>query len=215
MRRSVTITGNLIGDFEEFTEQTARRVTDATEHAASTMREDMRAAIQAAGLGKLGRALGYSAYPGNARSSLHPAAEVFVRGKAMSAARWDSILSAFAEGATIRGRRGWLAIPTKECPKGARGRYLSPEEVAERFGPLQSVAKGRVIFLYADLVAGKSGGWRRATAGRAAQGRAGKPTLMFVLVRQATIRRLLDLDAIAKRWEERFPQLIADAVRGD
>lgn len=214
MRLEVTIRGSLTGLLDEFTERTARRVTDATESAAETMREEMRGAMRSAGLGNLGRALGHAGYPGNARFSLHPAAEVFVRGKAPSAAKWDGIIDAFAEGATIRSKRGWLAIPTKNCPLGRRGRRLSPDEVAERFGPLQSVAKGKVVLLFVDVVAGKSGGVRKATAGRAAQGRTGKLVLMFVLVRDASIRKRFDLDAIAQRWQARFPALIAGTVAG-
>ena len=213
MRTNVTITGSLEKVFDDWSDQAARRLTDITEHAASTMREEMRSAMSGAGLGNLGRALGYAAYPGGGTYSFHPAAEVFVRGKAPSARRWEGIIDAFNEGATIRSKRGWLAIPTKNCPKGSRGRYLSPDEVAERFGPLSSVAKGRVVLLFADVIAGKSGGARRATAGRRAQGREAKLVLMFVLVRETTIRKRLDLDTVVNRWQTRFPAMIAEAVR--
>jgi hypothetical protein len=213
MRASITITGSLDGLLEDWTEQTARLVTDVTEHAASTMRDELRSAMSNAGLSKLGRALGYSAYPGGSRASLHPAAEVFVRGKA--AAKWEGIIDAFNDGATIRSKRGWLAIPTKNCPKGARGRYLTPEQVAERFGPLRSIAAGKSVLLFADVISGKSGGSRKATAGRLAQGREAKLTLMFVLVKEATIRKRLDLDAVIRQWGTRFPAMIADALKAE
>ncbi|KAA0572224.1 hypothetical protein FZ983_32150 [Azospirillum sp. B21] len=215
MRASVTITGSFKGLLDEFTEDAARRLTDVTEHAAETMREEMRGAMRSAGLGNLGRALGYSAYPGGNRASLHPAAEVYVRGRAPSAAKWEGIIDAFNEGATIRSKRGWLAIPTKNCPKGSRGRFLTPDEVAERFGPLRSIAAGKSVLLFADVVSGKSGGVRRATSGRTSQGREAKLVLMFVLVREATIRKRLDLDAVVREWQARFPAMIADAVKGD
>lgn len=214
MRAAVTITGSLEDAFNEWTETTARRLTDTTEHAASTMRDEMRAAMANAGLGKLGRALGYAAYPGGGTYSFHPAAEVFVRGKAASAAKWEGVIDAFAQGATIRSKRGWLAIPTKNCPKGNRGRYLTPDQVAERFGPLRSIAAGKSVLLFADVVAGKSGGVRKATAGRRAQGREAKLVLMFVLVRETSIRKRLDLNAIVARWQTRYPAMIADALQG-
>jgi len=215
VRAAVTITGRLEDAFNEWTEGTARLLTDATEHAASTMRDEMRTAMANAGLGKLGRALGYAAYPGGGTYSFHPAAEVFVRGKAASAAKWEGVIDAFAQGATIRSKRGWLAIPTKNCPKGSRGRYLTPDQVAERFGPLRSIAAGKSVLLFADVIAGKSGGVRKATAGRLAQGREAKLTLMFVLVKEATICKRLDLDAVIRQWETRFPAMIADVLKAE
>ena len=215
MRASVIITGSLEKVFDDWSEQNARRLTDVTEHAASTMRDEMRSAMSGAGLGNLGRALGYAAYPGGGTYSFHPAAEVFVRGRAPSAAKWEGIIDAFNEGATIRSKRGWLAIPTKNCPKGSRGRYLSPDEVAKRFGPPRSQHSrdGRSLLLFFNVVAGRSGGYRRDTTRRRAQGRDPAEVLMFVLIRDATIRKRLDLDAIVTRWQTRYPAMIADAVR--
>lgn len=214
MRTQVTITGSFTKALDEVTDETAKALTRATERTARQIRDDLRGAIQAAGLGNLGRALDYAGYPGNQRFSLRPAADVFVRGKEPSAKKWDGIIHAFANGATIKSRNGWLAIPTKNCPKGRRGRYLSPNEVAERFGPLQTVAKGKSILLFADVVAGKSSGYRRNTSIRASQGRIGKLVLMFVLVKDATVTKRLDIDSVVRRWETRFQGVIENAVKG-
>lgn len=189
-----------------------QRVTRITAESAFDLREDMREAIRAAGLGDLGQALGYDYQPRRA-ITLHPAAEVFVRGKAASTNRWKGVLEAYLTGTTIRGRNGWLAIPTKAVPRRGR-RTMTPDEAAEEFGPLTSVAKGQVVLLFADLVAGRSGGVRRATAGRMAQGREANRTLLYVLVRQVRISKRLDFDGIVQRWQRRFPRLIEAAVRG-
>ncbi|CAO3409400.1 hypothetical protein [Azospirillum largimobile] len=39
-------------------------------------------------------------------------------------------------------------------------------------------------------------------------------TLMFVLVKEATIRKRLDLDAVIRQWETRFPAMIVDVLKG-
>lgn len=99
MCSSVTITGSLEKAFDDWSDQTARPLTDITEHAASIMREEMRSAMSGAGLGNFGRALGYAVYPCGGTHSFHPATEVFVRGWAPSAAKWEGIIDAFNEGA--------------------------------------------------------------------------------------------------------------------
>jgi len=212
----ITVSGTgLLDQFTAYTGDVAQRVTKTTADAARLLKEDVRFAIRGAGLGKLGNAFGHNAYPSPGRPpSLHPASEVFVRGKAASARRWSGIVDAFAQGATIRSRgQQWLAIPTKECPRAARGRPMTPEQVAQRFGPLRSVAAGRVVLLIANLVSGKSRGVRPATPGRAAQGRHGEDKVMFVLVKQASIRRRFDMAALLTKWQSRYPTLIAEAVR--
>ncbi|QCO05454.1 DUF6441 family protein [Azospirillum argentinense] len=214
MRLSVNVSGNL-GDldklFDDYTSKAARALTDTVAKASDDMKADVRSTIRGAGLGNLGKALDSAYYPG-ARASLHPAAEIYVRGKARSAAKWEGVLNAFMDGATIRSGKGWLAIPTKQCPKASRGRYMTPDEVVDRFGPLHSVAKGKSVLLFADLVAGRSGGWRKGTAGRAAQGRMAKPVLVFVLVREANIRKRIDAASFVSRWEGQFTARVAATI---
>ena len=45
---------------------------------------------------------------------------------------------------------------------------------------------------------------RAPTKGRIAQGRAVKPVLMFVLVPTVRIPKLLDIEAVAEQWAQRF-----------
>lgn len=97
-----------------------------------------------------------------------------------------------------------FAIPTDNVPKTGRGRRLTPIEVEARFNAeLQPVRlpSGR-LGLVIDVIAGRNGrGFRQATRGRKAQGRAARPILMFVLARGPLHgRKLIDLQSFANRW---------------
>ena len=106
-----------------------------------------------------------------------------------------------------------LAIPTRNVPRGRRGRRLSPVEVEAHFNaelrPVR-LPSGR-IGLVIDVVAGLSQrrpGFRLATKGRLKQGRRPRPVLMFVLVRRVVGRRLIDVEGVAARWAQAVPRLI-------
>lgn len=123
------------------------------------------------------------------------------------------IIDAFSRGAQIvplAGRR-FLAIPTKDVPN-ARGRRgssnkMTPEQVENAFNQDLFFKRGRSgrVLAFINAVGARNGrGFRRATKGRAAQGRDPKPVLMFVLVPNVRLPKVLDLDAVAQRWAANF-----------
>jgi hypothetical protein len=117
------------------------------------------------------------------------------------------IIDFFSSSKIVTPLGGAFAIPTENCPRGPRGRRLSPIEVEGRFNAeLQPVKlKSGRIGLVIDVVAGRSGrGFRPATARRRGQGRQARPVLMFVLTRGPLHGRvLIDLEAFANRWASR------------
>ncbi len=127
------------------------------------------------------------------------------------------VISAYAYGATIRGRNGnWLAIPVEGAVplRDGWGRVpMSPVEVEARFNQdLQFVRfpGGRTAGLVMTLVRAQSGrGWRTATPGRVAQGRQAERVLMFVLVRQVQVARRLDLPRAIAETLAAFPDVLA------
>ncbi len=132
------------------------------------------------------------------------------------------IIQAFDEGPTIVARNGsrWLAIPTEAVPRHPRGRRMSPVEVEAQFNRdlrLIPARTGRAALLVMDqVVAARSGrGVRPATERRLAQGRKPQPVLMFVLVPQVTLPKLLDLDAAVAEAERAFPDLVIERLEGE
>lgn len=216
------LTVNVGDDFRRLVAQemdgAAERVTRAMATASRGLLDDLRSSVRGAGLGNLWRALGGDSYPTPGRkASLHPAAEVFVRGStAVGGAgyKWSGVITSFISGATIKSRDGdWLAIPTDAVPKGRNRKPITPAEAAQRFGelrPVKSKRNGRnVVLLFADAVQGKRG-LRKATARRTAAGRQVEGVLLYVLV--PTVKRpalLPKPDAVVAKWRDRIPALVA------
>lgn len=222
IRVRLTVDANLAGWGKEIAKDLAERNTAGMRRAADLYKKDLRAAFQAAGLGRrLGNAIGVNVYPATG-VSMSPAAVIYPRGQ--SAAR---IVRSYTEGARIRGRDGrrWLAIPVREnLPVLGRGVKPTPELVETRLfgfvGSLRFVVPrgsgGRYGLLVADTVTrGKTG--KRVTAyGRnraLGQRRSGRPEslVMFILVREVSVRKRVDAGAIAERVLEQLPRLISSA----
>lgn len=189
--------------------------------AAEGLKLDLRAEIAKAGLGeKLGNAVGSEVYPKNAKGSLGAAGVVFSRGQ-----RADLLLTVHSRGATIRGRSGWLAIPTENVPRqGGRrggGKPMTPVEVEAAYNQDLRFVPGRrgggraVGYLVLDnAVARRSGkGVRAATKGRRHRNR--QTAIMFILVRQTTLRSRFRPELLAARWIARAPDLIDRALPTD
>jgi hypothetical protein len=129
------------------------------------------------------------------------------------------IVDSFVRGATIRPVAGgkYLWIPTENVPR-ARGRVnrrgmnikggaMSPEEVENMFNTDFTIRPGRAgtLLAFIDVVRALNGrSVRKATSGRARQGRFAKPVLMFVLRHTVRLPKLLDLKAPADRWADAF-----------
>jgi|SRR5579884_475592 len=192
----------------------ARSVTAAMRQVTEGLKVDLRADVVDAGLGqRLANTWRGKTYP---EGGVSLEAASFVWSKA------PNIVDAFDRGVTIRSRHGfWLAIPTPAAgatglaATGAR-RRITPGGWERRTGMrLRFVyRRGRPSLLIADNARLSRSGLARPNTGRTRGGAvytrlAGRSTVVvFILVPQVTLRKRLDIDAIAMRWAERVPGLI-------
>lgn len=199
-------------DIQTVLTRAARDNTEAT-------KEDWRDQIRRAGLGaRLANTVRARTYP-MIGESLDPATWVWTKA--------PTIIDAYDRGATIRPVNGSrrLAIPTLDVPKRGR-RRLTPEEVETLYDQDLTIRIGRrgTLLAFVDAQGGIAQ-WTRANQrlrqyGAGARGaraaykprpkRTGKPIwkLMFILVPQVRVQKLLDTDAVAARASGRFPGLV-------
>lgn len=191
--------------------------TEAMRRAVDGVKQDMRRAVQAAGLGRrLGFTIGSDVYP-KGRASLEPAGVLYPRGQAA-----DRVLRSYIEGATIRGKRGWLAIPVRaNLPVLGRNVKPTPELVERRLGrPLRWIKpQGRNYGLLVadDVIRGRHSG--RVRAARLGAKRKSmdsgyvRDLVMFVLVPQVSVRKRLEFGPLVLRWLDQLPRLVAAGTR--
>ena len=191
-------------------------ITNAMREATASLKRDLRAQVTGAGLGtRLANTWQGKTYP-ESKDSLTPAG--YIHSNA------PLIISAFTQGATLRPVNGgkYIWIPTENVPGArrrvlrggsiARGGKMTPEEVEGHFNGDMYIRPGKngTLLAFIDVTQAKNGvGFRRNTIGRRKQGRDAKPVLMFVLVRTAKLPKLLDPDAIARKWAAQIPGLVA------
>lgn len=213
----------------EIEKELARDITASIREGTDLLKGRLRAETQSAFKGnRLPKAWRGNVYP-RGQDSVDAAGYVAVRGSAAA------IIETAIEATVIRGHGGrWLAIPTEAAGKfglkrGANGMgaTVNKRGARERITPggFERRTGMKLRFQYED---GKKGG-RRAFlfadqamlgAGRVARpyqskgrgsrlyGPAGKSILIFVLVRQITTRKRLDLDVIANEAGARTAGLI-------
>jgi hypothetical protein len=154
-------------------------------------------------------------YPKSASVRTHKPA-VLVYSKA------PKILYAHSAGVTIASHEGiFLAIPTENVPP-RRGRHATPGEVRAIYGVDQFTlvpGKGGTLLGFVPAMHARSGrGFRRASSIRTGrQSRQAKLVLMFIFVRQITLRPQLNwtgvTDNLAQVWLELFGSEIANALK--
>lgn len=196
-----------------------RAVTAGTREAGDGLKNDWRAQVTAARLGRrLANTIRRRSYP-SAGASIDAAALVYSNA--------PDIVSAFDEGALIRSKDGfWLAIPTEAAGRGSRKSRLTPGEWERRRGlRLRFVYRPSGIGL---LVADEARVSKRGVAQQKRGKRRKDGTLtgaqtvpIFILVPQVRLAKRLDLDGPARNWGARLPAMIVaawdrlDGVRGD
>ena len=206
------------GNLAAFTREThlrfARGARIAAERFAVRAKLAYRGAVRTAGLGdRLANTVRVDIYPKSASVHTH-APTVYVWTKA------PKILHAFATGVTITGRDGlWLAIATENTPHRSGRRVASPREVEVIFNQKLIFIHGRggQLLAFVNVVKGKSGRLRRGTSAKTGRtSRKAELVLMFVMVRQVSLRKRLDWDRVtadlAISWGEVFGEEIARAL---
>jgi hypothetical protein len=197
----------------------ARSVTGAMRELTEGLKTELRADIVDAGLGqRLANTWRGKTYP---EGGISLEAASFVWSKA------PNIVDAFDRGVTIRSNRGvFLAIPTAAA--GVKGmsatgamKRITPGGWERRTGMrLRFVyRRGQPSLLVADNAQLSKKGLARPNIGRTRAGARftrlkGRATVVvFVLVPQVTLQKRLDIAAIAQRWADRVPSVIASHWR--
>ncbi|WP_279358177.1 DUF6441 family protein [Methylobacterium indicum] len=197
--------------------QIARSVTAGMREVTDGLKEDLRAEVREAGLGpRLANTWRGQTFPKTGESA---DAAAYVSSNA------PKLIDAFDRGVTIKAKNGqYLAIPTpdagvrqlsKQRTKGSTDNTLSPAAWERetgtklRFIPTRSggvlVADAFYRRQAARLQRRKS--FRPIREAGPAKGRTF--VVIFVLVRQAKLRKRLDIDSTARAWAERVPAAIA------
>jgi hypothetical protein len=209
----LAISGNLAGFAEQTHLRIARGARIAAEKQAARAKLALRSDMRAAGLGdRLANTWRVNVFPKSASSRTHSPA-VFVKSGA------PEIVTAFDKDTTIRSRQGlWLAIPTDSTPRKGR-RLATPLEVEAMFNQdlIFLPGRGGQMLAFVNAIKARTGGkFRRATKRRTKDGRQNELVLMFVMVRQVTLRKRLNwsriFDDLAKGWAQLFPAEIAAAL---
>lgn len=209
MRLRVDVSGDLKG-FAAAKEAGIRRgATIAARRIATRAKLALRQDVRRAGLGpRLANTWQDRVYP-QQQESLRPSA--FVWSKA------GELISAHTEGATIRAANGvYLAVPTKNVPR-RRNRLATPAEVLALYGvETFNIVRGRggnLLLMVPAVRSRKGNSWRRASSIRTGrQGRKAEMVLMFVLVRQVTLRKRLDWPRIADEIGREWPAILGQEV---
>lgn len=169
-------------------------------------KELLRAQVRGAGLGtKVANAVRSQAFP-RSGTSLNAAGSIWSNA--------PHIMTAFQNGATIRARNGsFLTIPTRQCPKGARGRrHITYSEAVNRFGPPRGIPiSGGYLALF-PAVTGKTGRFRRAGKKASADRQNWVP--FFILLRTTRVAKRLDANAVIQQVGRELPGLVAASWPG-
>jgi hypothetical protein len=203
------LSAQIFGDLRAIVSDEYNKVADAArlaiDDASTSLQEELRRQVLVAGLGMgLEKAWQRKLFPPGNKRSLHPAALVYSKATKLHAA--------YDAGGIIRGKNGqYLAIPTDKVPNRA-GSFghphpMSPVEVEAAFNQdlhFVPTRSGGLLVLRKVVKGKKKGTVRPATDRRLKQGRETESVVMFVLVRQARLKKALDIGGAAARAEQRL-----------
>lgn len=204
MKLSATIT-DIVKLMQGEIEAGEKAVSGAIRDAGKDLQDAWRAQITGVGLGqRLARSIRSEVYP-KGRPSLNAAALVWSKAPV--------IISAHDTGPLIRAKGGlWLAIPTEAAGKGRGGKRPTPREWEARTGLTLRFIPRRAgpSLLIAEARLNKRG---RAVVSRSKTGRGIVSVPIFLMVRQVSLRKRLDLERDAKRAVDGLPgRIVADWV---
>lgn len=216
IRISVETSGSFTSWVEDHIKVLKAATTVALRAAGEGLKTDLRRQIDTAfpGSNRARNMVGIDIYPAPPRVSFASAVRVYPRGR-----RAELVLEAFAAGVTITARNTrYLAIPTEEVPNrrdAGRSRKMSPVEVEAYYDRdlvfVQSTRRGVAILVLPGRIKGERG--RRTSFAKVSTARkSGADKVMFILTPRARLPKVLDPDAIARRWLGRLPDLIDRAL---
>lgn len=199
-------------DIKNYITVTERATQSAVKKETASLKDALRGDVRSAGLGnRLANTWRSKAYPEGGKVSANAVGWVWSKA--------PDIIEAYDRGVTIKGKEGfWLAIPTKNVPKGRRGKRLTPDNWPnERLGRLRFVYRSASLcFLVVDEVrasyskTGALRGYRKASksilAGKLRDRRhAAKTKIMFILKPMVKVRKVLNVKKYAEAAVGKLP----------
>ncbi len=199
MRLEAAIQGNLKEFMKEEVSAATKAVAAGIKEVTEGIRTDLKGQVSEAGLG-MGVANAW-------RAKYYQMGEV-MKATGFIYTRAPDIITAFNYGVTIRSEKGlYLAIPTPAAPKkGENGKRINPMNFPESsLGRLRFVYRpGNISLLVVDDLrarTGKRGGFARASASAITKQRGVTTVVMFILVRQVSMKKKLDSEMVCGKWE--------------
>ncbi|MDP2206886.1 MAG: DUF6441 family protein [Alphaproteobacteria bacterium] len=211
MRLEAAFKGNLKEYMKAEFATAERAVTLGVSETTDGLKMAMRRQVTNAGLGQR--------MANTWRGDVYPKGKNSIRAAGVVYTRASRIMEGFERAAVIRSKDGWwLAIPTPNAPKrGVGGKRINPSNFPEhRYGRLRFVYRrnGPSLLVVENARAsynrktGELHGFRKASEKAVNTGRGLTTVVMFWLVPQVQLKRLITFDAEARRWFDRLPKLI-------
>jgi len=210
MRLTAALVGNLQKYMEAEFKVGEQAVTLGVREATDKLKLSMRRQVMAAGLG--------ARMANTWRGELYPKGENSIRAAGLVYTRASKVMQGFEDATVIRSKTGfWLAIPTPNAPKrGIGGKRINPSNFPEqRYGPLRFVYRstGPSLLIAEGLRqsqsrTGEFKGFRKAGASAQKTGKGLTSTVMFWLVPQTKLPKLIKFQEEAALSFERLPFLI-------
>ena len=211
MRLKAAIEGDLKQYMKEEYHTAERAVTMGVREATNGLKLAMRRQGHSSGLGQR--------MANTWRGDIYPRGKNSIRAAGLVYTKASKIMAGFDEGTVIKSKDGWwLAIPTPNAPKrGMGGKRINPSNFPEhRYGKLRFVYRrnGPSLLVVENVQAsysrktGDMRGFRKASQRNLKTGRNLSTAVMFWLVPQVKLPKLIRFDEEAKRWYDKLPRLI-------
>jgi hypothetical protein len=210
MRLSAALSGNLQKHMKEEFKDAERAVTLGVREATDGLKLSMRRQVIASGLG--------ARMASTWRGDLYPKGKNSIRAAGLVYTRASKVMEGFENASVIRSKNGfWLAIPTPNAPKrGVGGKRISPSNFPEqslgrlrfvyrRNGPSLLIAEGLRM---SQSRSGEAKGFRKASASTQKTGKGLTSAVMFWLVPQTKMPKLIKFKEEAVIAHNNLPFLI-------
>ncbi len=181
-----------------------RAVTLGIRQATGGLKLAMRRQVHSSGLGQR--------MANTWRGDVYPKRQNSIRAAGVVYSKASKIMAGFDEGTIIKSKSGWwLAVPTPNAPKkGVGGKRISPSNFPEhRFGKLRFVyRRNGPSLLVVENVRQTKRSFRKAGKRAIKSNRGVTTAVMFWLVPQVKLPKLIKFDKEAKSWFNKLPSLI-------
>ena len=193
-------------DIKKFNIKLARVHTAAAKKTLTGFKADLRSATSAAGLGhRMENTWQGQVFPSSGVSA-DPAVLLFSKA--------PNIIAAFDQGVTIKSKNGFfLCIPT-DYVGYTNGRRMNPRNFEEAGIPLRYVPPAggrRYALLVVDNFRINSKGNARAASNTAISKGKTATVVMFILLRQVTLTKKMDVKSLSQKWMNEFLNLINES----